>query len=193
VTAVADRIRGICPEAEPVEDFGELTVVVPAGAILDVLRFCRDDPDTRCELLADLSAVHWPAGERALEDEPTTGWPAYVEQRDDGVMELDYILYSVTHHHRFRVRVNLPDVDPTIASASGLYAAANFMEREVYDLMGVTFNGHPNLVRVLMPDDWEGHPHRKDYPLGGIDVPYHNEKFIPPPDRRDLRRQVSER
>ena len=91
----------------------------------------------------------------------TTGWPTYTEERE-GTIELDYILYSLTHNHRFRLRVSLPDVEPRVASAVDVYRSANVMEREVYDFFGVEFDGHPNLTRILMPDDWVGHPLRKD-------------------------------
>ena len=167
-----------------VEGFrGELTLIAPAATILDVLRFCRDDPDVRCELLADLTGVHYPGGKRVETQQETTGWPNYEFGEDTGRIEANYILYSLTHNHRFRLRVNLPDVEPVIASATSLYASADFMEREMYDFFGVHFDGHPNLKRLHMPDDWNGHPLRKDYPLGGVDVQYKG-ATVPPPDQR---------
>ena len=162
---------------------GELTLLAPARMILDVLRFCRDDPDVRCELLADLTGVHWPGGKRKENQQETTGWPSYEFGDETGRIQVDYILYSLTHNHRFRIRVELPDVEPVIASATPLYASADFMEREMYDFFGVHFDGHPNLKRLHMPDDWNGHPLRKDYPLGGIDVQYKG-ATVPSPDRR---------
>ena len=162
---------------------GELTLIAPAERISALIQFCRDDPDVRCELLADLSGVHWPGGTRQESQQETTGWPMYDYGDSDGRIELDYILYSVTHNHRFRVRTNVPDVEPRIASVTNLYASADYMEREVYDFLGVHFEGHPNLKRLHMPDDWNGHPHRKDYPLGGVDVQYKG-ATVPPPDRR---------
>jgi NADH-quinone oxidoreductase subunit C len=162
---------------------GELTLTVAPEQIVDLLRFCRDDPDVRCELLADLSGVHWPGGKRHETQQETTGWPMYEFGEEDGRIELDYVLYSVTHNHRFRVRTNVSDVEPRIASATDLYAAADFMEREAYDFFGVHFEGHPNLKRLHMPDDWNGHPHRKDYPLGGVEVQYKG-ATVPPPDQR---------
>ena len=178
-----DHVTAAFPALE-VEGFrGELTLIAPAGDILDVLRFCRDDPDVRCELLADLTGVHWPGGIRKENQQETTGWPSYEYGTETGRIEANYILYSLTHNHRFRIRVNLPDVEPRIASATNLYASADFMEREFYDFFGVHFEGHPDLKRLHMPDDWDGHPLRKDYPLGGVDVQYKG-ATVPPPDHR---------
>ncbi|HVM15434.1 MAG TPA: NADH-quinone oxidoreductase subunit C [Egibacteraceae bacterium] len=162
---------------------GELTLVTPPEQVTDLLRFCRDDPDVACELLADLSGVHWPGGVHQRIAQETTGWPVYSDVVEQGRIELDYILYSLTHHHRLRVRTFLPDEEPRIASVTPLYASANMMEREAYDFFGVVFEDHPNLTRVLMPEDWEGYPHRKDYPLGGVDVQYKG-AVVPPPDQR---------
>ncbi|HVM00355.1 MAG TPA: NADH-quinone oxidoreductase subunit C [Egibacteraceae bacterium] len=180
---VRDRIVARFDDLEVAGFRGELTLVAEPGRIVDLLRFCRDDPELRCELLADLSWVHWPGGVHRRIAQETTGWPIYEEVVEQGRIELDYVLYSVTHNHRLRARVYLPDEEPEIASVTDLYASANMMEREAFDMVGVRFTGHPNLVRVLMPDDWEGHPHRKDYPLGGVDVQYKG-AVVPPPDQR---------
>lgn len=168
---------------EVLADRGELTVVAPPERLVEVLTDCRDDPELRCELLSDVSGVHWPGGRAEAQAQETTGWPTYVEERS-GTIELDYLLTSLEHGYRFRVRVRLPDDEPTIATATGVYGAANFMEREAYDFFGVVFDGHPKLERILMPTDWEGFPHRKDYPLGGVEVEYQGAS-IPPPDERD--------
>jgi NADH-quinone oxidoreductase subunit C len=181
--ALRDHIVAAFDQLEVIGFRGELTLIAPPELIVDLLQFCRDDPDVRCELLADLSGVHWPGGKRQETQQETTGWPMYEYGEVDGRIELDYILYSVTHNHRFRVRVSVPDVEPRIASVTGLYAAADYMERETYDFFGVHFEGHPNLKRLHMPDDWNGHPHRKDYPLGGVDVQYKG-ATVPSPDRR---------
>jgi NADH-quinone oxidoreductase subunit C len=170
---------------------GELTVHVAPEQLLAVLTFCRDDAELACELLADLSGVHWPAGDHVVDRQPsTTGWPEYRIARDDGVIEVLYILRSVSRNHRLRVSVGTPDDDPRLPSVTGVYETANFHEREVYDFFGVVFDGHPDLTRILMPDDWLGHPHRKDYPLGGVDIDYKHDRFIPPPNERDLREVV---
>jgi NADH-quinone oxidoreductase subunit C len=171
--------------------YGELTIHVAPAQLVAVLTFCRDDAELACELLADLSGVHWPAGDHVVDRQPsTTGWPEYRVARDEGVIEVLYVLRSVSRNHRLRVSVGTPDDDPRLPSVTGVYETANFHEREVYDFFGVVFDGPPDLTRILMPDDWLGHPHRKDYPLGGVEIPYKHEKFIPPPNERDLREVV---
>lgn len=171
--------------------FGELTLFVQAEDLVEVLTMCRDDEELACDLLADLSSVHWPAGDQVVVRQPsTTGWPDYRVSRERGVVEVAYVLRSLTRNHWFRVSVGTDDESPRLPSVVGVYPTANFHEREVYDFFGVEFEGHPSLTRILMPDDWLGHPLRKDYPLGGVDVPYKNDKFIPPPDERDLREIV---
>lgn len=183
LAAVRDRITAAFDGLEVLGFRGELTLVAKPAQIIDLLVFCRDDPEVGCELLADLSGVHWPAGKRVEAAQETTGWPAYEFGDAQGRIELDYILYSITHNHRFRIRVDLPDEDPRIASATDVYGSANFMEREAFDFFGVVFEGHPNLTRIHMPEEWVGHPHRKDYPLGGVEVQYKG-ATIPPPDER---------
>ncbi len=178
-----DHIVGAFPQLEVLGFRGELTLIAPAETLPELLRFCRDDPDVRCELLADLTGVHWPGGKRVETQQETTGWPNYEFGEEAGRIDANYILYSLTHNHRFRITVHLPDVEPTITSATPLYASADFMEREMYDFFGVRFEGHPNLKRLHMPEDWDGHPLRKDYPLGGVDVTYKG-ATVPPPDQR---------
>jgi NADH-quinone oxidoreductase subunit C len=170
---------------------GELTVFAQPQQLVELLTFCRDDEQLSCEMLSDLAGVHWPAGDHVVERQvSTTGWPEYRVSRERGVIEVDYVLRSITRNHRLRVSVGTDDTAPRLPSVVGVYPTANYHEREVYDFFGVEFEGHPNLQRILMPDDWLGHPHRKDYPLGGVDVEYKNDKFIPPPDERDLREVV---
>lgn len=183
LTKLRDHVVQVFPQLEARSFRGELTLVAQADQLIDLLTFCRDDPDVRCELLADLSGVHWPAGTRIENAQETTGWPTYETDQGAGRIEIDYILRSLEHNHWFRVRVNTPDDNPTLPSATGVYSSANVMERETYDFFGVRFVGHPNLARILMPDGWEGHPHRKDYPLGGVEVIYKG-KTVPPPDER---------
>ena len=180
---VRDRLVGAFPDAGVSGFRGELTVEVRPGDIVDVLRFCRDDPDLRCELLSDLSCVHWPAGKRAESAQETTGWPAYELGSDTGKVEVDYIVTSLEHNHHFRIRTAVDDEHPVLESVTGVYRSANFMEREAYDFFGVEFTGHPDLRRIEMPDEWQGHPLRKDYPLGGVEVQYKG-ATIPPPDQR---------
>lgn len=163
---------------------GELTLETSAEHVPQVLAFCKADPVAACELLSDVSAVHWPAGAAEVNSQETTGWPTYTEVEDSGHIDVSWILRSVSKSHWFRLRVSLPDDNPVVASATPQYSSANFLEREVYDLMGVEFTGHPALTRIMMPDDWDGHPHRKDYPLGGVEVMYKGHT-VSPPDERD--------
>jgi NADH-quinone oxidoreductase subunit C len=172
---------------------GELTLFVEPDHLVDLLAYCRDDADLSCALLADLSAVHFPAGEHVIErQQSTTGWPEHRVSREVGVVEVMYVLRSIARNHWFRVSVPVSDVEGSshLPTVTHLWPTANFHEREVYDMFGVVFDGHPNLERILMPEDWLGHPQRKDYPLGGVDITYKNDKFIPPPDERDLREIV---
>lgn len=188
---VAATVRGAFGDVTAESAYGELTLFTPARDLVGVLELCRDHEDLACELLADLGAVHWPAGEEVVERQPsTTGWPEYRVSRERGVVEVSYVLRSLTHGHSFRVTAAADDDGGSLPSVTGVYPTANFHEREVYDFFGVVFEGHPNLERILMPDDWVGHPLRKDYPLGGVDIPYENDKFIPSPEERDLRRIV---
>ncbi len=189
--AIQERVTGRFPSLRADVAYGELTFYADAASIVELLTFCRDDDELSCEMLADLSGVHWPAGDHVIERQPsTTGWPEHRVSRERGVIEVNYILRSLTRNHSFRIVVAVDDESPVLPSVTPLYPTANFHEREVFDMFGVDFEGHPNLVRILMPDDWLGHPHRKDYPLGGVDVEYKNGKFIPPPDERELREVV---
>ena len=181
--ALRDHLEAVLPVDEVIGFRGELTVVVPAHALPDVLRTCRDDATLRCEYLSDLCWVHWPGGTVTAQREETTGWPRYEEERE-GRIQLDYVLRSFAHGHVFRVRTSVPDVGPTIGTATGVYGSARVMEREAFDMVGVRFEGHERLTRIFMPDEWEGHPHRKDYPLGGVEVEYQG-ATIPPPDERN--------
>jgi NADH-quinone oxidoreductase subunit C len=184
---VTDRFADVTVE----QTWGELTVHVAPALLLDVLTFCRDDEVLACELLTDVSGVHWPAGDHVIERQTsTTGWPEYRTSREHGVIEVLYVLRSVRRNHRLRLSTGVDDTAPKLPSATSVYEAANFHEREIYDFFGVEFDGHPALTRILMPDDWLGHPHRKDYPLGGVDIDYENDKFIPPPHERDLREVI---
>jgi NADH-quinone oxidoreductase subunit C len=125
---------------------GDWTVIVAAAQGLDVARHLRDAPDAAFDLCSDLTA---------------TDWPPRAERFD-----VLYALYSTRHRHRIRVKTKVADNQP-LASVSSIWPAANWFEREVYDMFGVNFTGHPDRRRILMPDDWQGFPQRKDYPLEG--------------------------
>jgi NADH-quinone oxidoreductase subunit C len=145
-------------------DRDELTFVVRREHLLPVVRALRDEPDLRFELFSGVSGVHFP---------------------DDPGRELRavYHLLSITHNRRVRLEVTTPDADPHIPSVVEVYPGADWHERETWDFFGIIFDGHPALTRIEMPDDWPGHPQRKDYPLGGIPVEYKG-ATIPPPDTR---------
>jgi NADH-quinone oxidoreductase subunit C len=145
-------------------DRHEITFHVRREDVVPVLQALRDDARLRFELLSGVSGVHYPA---------------------DAGRELHavYHLLSMTHNRRIRVEVTAPDADPHIPSVVAVYPTADWHERETFDMFGIVFDGHPALTRILMPDDWPGHPQRKDYPLGGIPVEYKG-ATVPPPDER---------
>ena len=147
-----------------VVDRGQLSFVVRREHIVAVARALRDQPDLRFEMFSGVSGVHFP---------------------DDPGRELRavYHLLSITHNRRVRLEVSAPDSDRHIPSVVEVYPSADWHERETWDFFGIIFDGHPALTRIQMPDDWPGHPQRKDYPLGGIPVEYKG-ATIPPPDTR---------
>ena len=142
----------------------ELTLEVRRGQLVDVAKVLRDDPALRFELCLGVSGVHYP-------------------EETGRELHAVYPLASITHNHRIRLEVAAPDADPHVPSLFSVYPTTDWHERETYDFFGIVFDGHPALTRIEMPDDWEGHPQRKDYPLGGIPVEYHGAE-IPPPDER---------
>jgi NADH-quinone oxidoreductase subunit C len=156
-----DLLRERFPDA--VEVRGEVTIVVERGGLLDLLRKLWSDDALSFDFLSDVTATDWP-------DREPRFWVAYH-------------LSSSAHRHRVRVKVALASDDAVVPSVVPLYPAANFFEREVFDLFGIEFHGHPDLRRILMPDDWEGHPLRKDYGIGGVGTQYKG-AFIPPVDQR---------
>jgi NADH-quinone oxidoreductase subunit C len=143
---------------------GEITFHVRREDLPTVARLLRDDPALSFEFCAGVSGVNYP---------------------DDTGRELHavYHLLSMTFNRRIRLEVSCPDSDPHIPSIVATYPTNDWHERETYDMFGIIFDGHPALTRILMPDDWPGHPQRKDYPLGGIPVEYKGGS-IPPPDER---------
>nr|WP_267237698.1 NADH-quinone oxidoreductase subunit C [Mumia zhuanghuii] len=147
-----------------VVDRDELTLHVRRERVREVCQHLRDDPALRYELCTGISGVHYPH---------ETGRELHAV----------YHLLSMTHNRRIRLEVAVPESDPHIASVVAVYPTADWHERETYDFFGIIFDGHPALTRILMPDDWPGHPQRKDYPLGGIPVEYKG-ATIPPPDER---------
>ncbi|MQA31282.1 MAG: NADH-quinone oxidoreductase subunit C [Luteitalea sp.] len=125
---------------------GDWTIIVAAEKILEVAAHLRQAPDALFDLCSDVTA---------------TDWPMRPERFD-----MVYCLYSTRHRHRVRVKAKVAENQP-FPSVTPVWPAANWLEREVWDLFGVNFTGHPDRRRILMPEDWQGHPQRKDYPLEG--------------------------
>ncbi|MFV0458086.1 MAG: NADH-quinone oxidoreductase subunit C [Actinomycetales bacterium] len=142
----------------------ELTLFIRREHLVRVARFLRDDPDLRFEMCMGVAGVHYPT-------EPGRELHAV------------YPFLSITHNRRLRLEVVCPDTDPHIPSIVPVYPSNDWHEREAWDFFGIVFDGHPALTRIQMPDDWPGHPQRKDYPLGGIPVEYKG-ATIPSPDTR---------
>jgi NADH-quinone oxidoreductase subunit C len=146
-----------------VVDRGELTLHIAPEKIAEVCQIMRDDESLRFELCSSLSGVDY------LNSDPRR-------------LHVVYELMSMTYRRRVRLETAIP-AGGSVPSVTSVYPTADWHERETYDMFGVIFTGHPNLTRVLMPDDWEGFPQRKDYPLGGVPVEYKGAE-IPPPDKR---------
>jgi NADH-quinone oxidoreductase subunit C len=147
-----------------VVDRDEITYHVRREHLLAFVQALRDDPVLRFEMCMGVSGVHYPH---------ETGRELHAV----------YPFLSITHNRRVRVEVSVPEGDATIPSIVSVYPTNDWHERETWDFFGIEFTGHPALTRILMPDDWPGHPQRKDYPLGGIPVEYKGAE-IPPPDER---------
>ncbi len=148
-----------------VVDRGELTLFVRREHLPAVARAMRDVPELRFEMCLGVSGVHFP-------------------EQEGRELHAVYHLLSITHgSRRVRLEVTAPDADPHVPSIVSIYPGVDWHERETWDMFGIVFDGHPALTRILMPDDWPGHPQRKDYPLGGIPVEYKG-GTVPPPDQR---------
>jgi NADH-quinone oxidoreductase subunit C len=147
-----------------VVDRNELTLHVRREMLPQVAQRLRDEPELRFEMCLGVNGVHYPH---------ETGRELHAV----------YPLQSITHNRRLRLEVSAPDSNPHIPSLFEVYPTNDWHERETYDFFGIIFDGHPSLTRIEMPDDWQGHPQRKDYPLGGIPVEYKGAQ-IPPPDER---------
>ena len=161
---LAERIRERFPDA--LHARGEVTVFVERSELLDALVRIRDQPDLSFRFLSSVTATDHPGRTPRM-------WVVYE-------------LRSVEHAHRIRIKVGLPEDDLHVPSVTSVYPTADWHERETFDLFGVVFDGHPDLDRILLPDDWEGHPLRKDEELGGVGTWYHGGAFIPPVDERSM-------
>jgi NADH-quinone oxidoreductase subunit C len=163
--ALAEAFPGLDDAIERVVvDRGELTLHIVPSRIVDVCKAMRDDEALRFELCSSVSGVDYLGG-------------------DERRLHVAYHLTSMTYRRQVRLEVAVTAENPYVPSVTSVYPTADWQERETYDMFGVVFEGHPGLTRILMPDDWEGFPQRKDYPLGGVPVEYKGAE-IPPPDRR---------
>ncbi len=158
----SDAIRKV------VIDRGEITIEIVREHIVAVCQAMRDEQDLRFELSLGVSGVHYPT--------------------DIGrELRAVYHLRSITHTRTVRLEVAIPDDDRHVPSTTNVYPTHDWHERETWDFFGIIFDGHPALARIAMPDDWVGHPQRKDYPLGGIPVEYKGATIPPADERRSYR------
>ena len=169
--ALADELARVFPDLDSaiervVLEYGELTFHVAREHLLGLCTVLRDSPGLRFELASSVSGVDYlddPTGRR---------------------LHVVYQLTSMTHRRRLRLEVSVTAEDAHVPSVVGLWPGADWHERETWDMFGVVFDGHPGLTRIMMPDDWAGHPQRKDYPLGGIAVQYTDGRTVAPPETR---------
>ncbi|MCW2495482.1 NADH-quinone oxidoreductase subunit C [Jatrophihabitans sp.] len=169
---LVDNLQIVYPEFDAavtkiVVDRDELTLEIKREHLLGIAGALRNDQSLRFELLSSVSGVDY----------------FDANQPESARLHSVYHLTSMTYRRRIRLEVALTVSDPHVPSLTKLYPTADWQERETWDLFGIIYDGHPALTRILMPDDWDGHPQRKDYPLGGIHVQYKG-ATIPPPDER---------
>lgn len=151
---IAEAWRRDHPEwvSEIINALGETTVIVPREHIVEACSFLKNASGLDFNLLSDLCG-----SDRGPEEEPR--------------FEVNYHLFSTKHYHRLRLKVLLNEEDARVPTVTGVWRTANWHERETYDFFGVIFEGHPDLRRILLPEDWQGHALRKDFPLRGYE-PY---------------------
>jgi NADH-quinone oxidoreductase subunit C len=151
-SAILARLRGRLGARvlDTHEHHGDHTAVVTAEGIVDALRFCRDEADLGFDMLMDLTAVDY---------------LKYPGREDGPRFDVVYHLYSVPHNHRVRLKVPVEQDAPSVPTATALWPIANWLEREVWDMYGIRFDGHPDLRRLLLYEEFVGHPLRKDYPM----------------------------
>jgi len=153
---MAAKLRARFPEAYRTEQCfrGQLSVWMDRASVADALRFLRTDPELSFDFLSDITAVdRW--------EHRGPGEPRF---------EVVYNLYSPSSNRRLLLKTWVDD-GQSVPSATSVWAGADFLEREIYDLMGITFSGHPNLTRILTPEGWLGHPLRKDFPTRSDQFP----------------------
>ena len=168
---VADDLERAYPEfSDAIErvvvDRGEITLHVKREKLVEVALILRDA--LKFEMCMGVNGVHYP-------------------EQTDRELHAVYPLLSMTKNQRIRLEVSVADGDAHIPSLVEVWAGNNWHERETFDMFGIIFDGHPGLTRILMPDDWEGHPQRKDYALGGIAVEYKGATIPAPSERRSYK------
>ena len=156
-----ERLKTKFPDSilESTEFRGDLTIVIRREDIAAICRFLRDDTELSFNFLSDLTAVD--------------------RQGRELRFDVIYHLYSLDKNHRVRLKVKAGE-NQTVPSVNSVWSNANWFEREVFDLFGIEFDDHPDLRRILMPDDWVGHPLRKDFPLTKEEVTFSHNKNRPP-------------
>jgi NADH-quinone oxidoreductase subunit C len=138
----------------------EITVVVKAEKLVDILLYLRNTPGLVYNFLSDISAVDY------YPEDYGAGYDGNGSDFRPERYGVSYHLYSMLYNRRLRIKAFATDASPTLPSITPNFPAANWLEREIMDLMGIMFAGHPDPRRLLMPEDWDGHPHRRDYPVG---------------------------
>ena len=169
--AAADRLfallneRGVDGVEYVVIDRDEMTFFVRRQHLVEVSQLLRDDAELRFEMCLGISGAHFP---------------------QDAGREFHTMVHllSFTHNRRIRLEVTAPESDNHIPTLTPVWPNDDWHEREAYDFFGIIFDGHPGLTRLMMPDDWVGHPQRKDYPLGGIEIEYKGATTAPVDQRR---------
>lgn len=182
-TSVAGRVKAQFPQwvIGTHRYRGQETVLLKREGLREAARFLRDDPAMRFDILMDLSCVDYLTFGRSLASAPTLRTPSPLpyymapkpsdERWERGAandtfrFDVVYHLYSSVHHHRLRLKVPVAAADPVVDSLTDLWVSANWFEREAWDMFGIRFQGHPNLKRLLMYPEFQGHPLRKDYPI----------------------------
>jgi len=147
---ILEKLKTHCGESiEGTNAFrNDLTVIVKKGDIIRVCKFLKNDPDLAFDMIIDLCGVDM--------------------YRPEGRFEVMYNLYSLKNKHYLRLKVLVDEDDPVVATVTGVWSGANWLEREAYDMFGIKFSGHPDLRRMYMPEEYEYYPMRKDFPLMGI-------------------------
>lgn len=165
---MAQRLYAAVPELEECRVTGGdmPTFHLPGEHLVAACKALRDDPDLRFEMCTSVSGVHFP---------------------DAKELHAVYHLLSLSYRRRLRLEVACTEDNPHIPSVVSVYPMVNYHERETWDMFGIVFDGHPSLTRILMPDDWQGHPQRKDYQLGGIPVEFNGAEVRPVEERRTYR------